>query len=517
MSHDLIYANAKQQIFIYQTHSVKFFHAGRGAGKSHSISWSIMEKVNQLPRSTGMLTCKTLTQLQNKTLPVIKSSWIKMGMVEGEHFVCFKRRPDQFVAPYREPEEFKNVVWFANGTCFEIVASTQYDSARGGSYDWIEGDEIGFFPEAFYDDVILPSNRGNTDKFFTTLMEFSKSTGREVKYLRTIHNNIRPTRLIPHPLHHQVSLYTSPPRKSEHMWIYKFKKLAEDYPTEFFWLEAAATDNIEAFGRKNFEMIKKQMNKRSFQAEMLGKRLMEAENLFYFAYSDTIHTFNPNSAYKSHNGQVFKDVTSPTLDPNKALHLSFDFSGWFNCVLIGQHSQAKGYTEEFIHDSMFTKVEGSVDQLIDNFCDRYQHHYNKFAMVYGEPRGHDKTPQGVTLYASISKKFISRGWKVEILTPRNKRTESHHERHRIMNEIFLETNLNLPKIRFNIIACANPIQAIKYTEINHESSKIKYNERKRDFPQEHAPHFTDALDYYIFQKYATRISSVKSQLEYKIV
>ena len=516
MAQDLIYANAKQQIFLYQTHPVKFFHAGRGTGKSHSIAWSILEKANQLPRSTGMLTCKTLTQLQNKSLPVIKSVWIKMGMVEGEDFVCFKRRPDHFIAPFREPEQYQNVVWFSNGTCFEIVASTQYDSARGGSYDWIEGDEIGFFPEAFYDDVILPSNRGNTDKFFTTLLEFGQATGREINYLRSIHSNYRPTRLIPHPLHHQVSLYTSPPRKTENMWIYKFKKLAEDSPKDFFWLEASAEDNIEAFGRKNFEMIKKQMNKRSFQAEMLGKRIMEAEKLFYFGYSDTIHSFNPKTAYKTINGTLFKDSTAPTINQYKALYLIFDFSGWFNCMLIAQHNQSTGITEEFIHDSMYVKDE-SVDQLIDNFCDRYKHHEYKFAMIYGEPRGHDKTPQGKTLYESIKTKFTQRGWKCEILTPKNKRTEAHSERHRIMNEIFMETNPIYPRIRFNKIDCANPIQAIKYTEINHDQQKIKYNERKRDFPQEHAPHFTDALDYYIFQKYASRISSVKSSMEYKIV
>jgi hypothetical protein len=516
MSQDLIYANAKQQIFLYQTHPVKFFHGGRGTGKSHSIAWAVLEKVNQLPRSTGMLTCKTLTQVQNKTLPVIKSVWKSMGMVEGEHYVCFKRRPDHFLEPFKEPEEFKNVVWFCNGTCFEIVASTQYDSARGGSYDWIEGDEIGFFPEAFYDDVILPSNRGNTDKFFTTLLEFGQSTGREIKYLRSIHNKYRPTRLIPHPLHHQVSLYTSPPRKTENMWIYKFKKLAEENPSDFFWLEASALDNIEAFGRKNFDMIKKQMNKRSFQAEMLGKRIMEAEKLFYFGYQDNTHSFNPNTGYKNVNGTIFRDISIPTINSHKALHLSFDFSGWFNCMLISQHSQSNGFTDEYFHDSMYLS-EGSVDQLIDNFCHKYRFHEYKYAMVYGEPRGHDKTPQGTTLYEAIKKKFLQHGWKCEILTPKNKRTEAHSERYRIVNEIFMETNNILPRIRFNRITCANPIQAIKFTEVNHEFQKIKYNERKREFPQEHAPHFTDAMDYLIFQKYGARISTVKSSLEYKII
>jgi hypothetical protein len=512
-----LYSNPKQQIFLYHTHPLKFFHAGRGTGKSHGIAWSVLEKVNHLPRSKGMMTCKTITQFLNKTFPIIKSVWQSMGMVEDEHFVAFKKRPEHWPAPFVEPEDYKHIIWFCNGTCAEVVASTQYDSARGGSYDWIEADEIGFFPEEFYDDVILPSNRGNNDKYFISLREFAEATGRELAYLKSMHGS-NVNSIIPHPLHHQVCLYTSPPRKTEHMWIYKFQSLADTDHQNFFWLEANALDNIEAFGRKNFEMIKKQMNKRSFEAEMLGTRLMEAERLFYFAYTDSVHRYQPNKTYVTINEQLFFNADTPIIDSYKALHLSFDFSGWFNCMLIAQPATISQTPYEYLHDSLFTKEEGNIDQLIDKFCDKYRHHNYKFALVYGEPRGHDRTPQGKTLYEAISARLRKHGWDCEIITPKKKKTESHSERHRTMNEILAETNPHYPRIRFNGMTCSNVIQAIKFTEVKDDFQKNKSQEKNRKFPQEHAPHFTDALDYYIFQKHSYRFTKIPTgTLEARVV
>jgi hypothetical protein len=481
-----IYANPKQLLFLYKTHPVKFFHAGRGTGKSHSIGWSIIEKVNELPRSTGMLTCKTLIQLRNKTLPVIKAVWSGFGLVEDKDYVLFKKRPVHFTAPFKEPLS-TDVIFFKNGTCIEIVASTQYDSARGGSYDWIEGDEMGFFPEEFYDDVILPSNRGNEGKFMTSLNNYAARYNRNVDHLAELHK-VRINQTIPHPLHHQVCLYTSPPRKVKYMWIYKFKRLALEYPNDFYWLEANAMDNIDAFGRKNLEMIRKQMNPRSFDAEMMGNRTEEAELLFYHKFDKNKHPFDPNAK------------PCPAIDIMKPLHASFDFSGWFNCAIIGQNEA----NFEYIHDALFVKTESNIDGLIDKICSKYYNHPTKFVLAYGDPRGHDRTPQGITLYQSIKKRFELHGWMVEILCPRHKKTEAHIERHRIQNEILDEKTPGMPIIRINAVTCKDLIAAILLTEVNGDFQKIKTMEKLREFPQEHAPHFTDALDYYIFQKNSWR-------------
>jgi hypothetical protein len=514
MSEIKVYINEKQKEFLMLLHALCCIIAGRGIGKSHMIGFSIAIKVNNLPRSLGILTCKELTQLKAKSIPVIQQAWTSLGWIEGEDYVIFKKRPDDWPVPYREPKS-KNVIYFRNGTALEIVSARQYDAARGGSYDWVEGDEIAFFPEEFMDSIITPSIRGNQGKFLTTARNFCLLNGYPYSQLKKYHD-VKLDDIIKNPFHHQVKLYSSPPQEKEGFWVYKYQDLALNHPDKFNFTTGTAYDNIHAFGKDQIELAKLTMKSRTFDREFGGVKHEKSELNFYWAFDEKIHTFLPSKTYTTVDNALFiSEGYATSINTNTVISISLDFSGWF-CGLI-MFQSTKDY--EIMHDAIYGLQDDDIEALIDAFCVKYESHNNKFVLIYGEPRGHDKShflSKSRTLYDVVSDRFKHHRWKSIVKCPKAKKTENHDVRYDNMNKLLKESSPYLPKLRINKQTCADPITAINYCEVKPDYTKDKSNEKDRDFPQQHAPHFTDMLDYYIFQKYKSKFDTViiDTQIDY---
>jgi len=73
--------------------------------------------------------------------------------------------------------------------------------------------------------------------------------------------------------------------------------------------------------------------------------------------------------------------------------------------------------------------------------------------------------------------------------------------------VFAERTYGLPKIRLHAERCSDVDIAIKRTGITPDFKKDKRNEKDREYAQEHAPHFTDTIDYYIERKHGWKILS----------
>ena len=509
----LVYNNAKQIKFLKDLRPFKFLHGSRGFGKSFVIGPQALIYVNNFPGGRGLLTCKDLKQAKAKSLPIIESSWKKLGMEAGVHYSISRTRPDYFDIPISEPKS-PDVVWFANGCCIEMVGSKQYDSARGGSYDFVLGDEIAFFPESFYDEVVTPSIRGNVWAFMIKMGDFLALNGLTEEHYLKYFKKRELGDVIPNPLHHSVCLFTSPPKKAAGKWIYKFEELANQYPDEFMWMDADVYDNIDAYGREALSRNKKTMKQRVFDLELGGKRSLEAQIRWYFNFSEDVHTYEPHFEYKTINDKLYRDgEIDGLIDGDRALDLTFDFSGWFNGLLLSQYKNRT----EWIFDYMYVKEDSNVDNLVDDFCKKYEDHPNKTCRVFGDRIGHDRTPFGKTLYESIKTRLALNGWACEIKVPRNKKTEEHVVRHKNMNEILAEDNGHLPVIRINKINCKDLIIGLKLVETKPDFKKDKSLENNKDFPQEHAPHGSDMLDYLIHQKHGNKFRGnrrVSGSLEY---
>lgn len=470
-----VYFNTKQLEFLKAKQKTKALIAGRGFGKSTVIGGSQFMKAKFIPRAKNFFASTTYNQILTATLPAIEGKFQDMGLIPDIHYIVGKRPPPNWPRPYSAPRLYKNTLTVFNGYTVQFLSMDRPDLARGGSYDGGEIDEAALLKHESFSKVLLPMIRGNRHKFN-------------------------------HWLHGNLNIYSSIPWKSSGYWILDYEEMAKADPGNYFYLEATAYDNIDVLGVDTIERMRREMHHLEFQIEVMNRRIRKVQDGFYYKFTEDKHVYPAQFLYTD-TDEGITVAGRKDYNPDEMLEATFDFSGWFNCAIILQSRQKyqhERYTENAI-DSAWVKGDEKVDELVDKICQQYRQHRYKRIRIWGEPRGHDKSAHGETLYQKIKKRFESYGWEVEIAV-QPERTNMHAERFKYMNDILDEGMYELPILRFNQETCKDVIIAIETCEMDHEFKKSKAKEKDRDFPQEHAPHFTDALDYYCIQKHGWRVT-----------
>lgn len=463
--------------FIKASQRIKASVWGRGSGKSSLIGVRTRMLMNALPRGKIFFSSSTYAQILTKTMPAIEAMWERFGLKEYAgpddkgHYVIGRKPPKEFVSPYSPPRKYQNVISFFNGFTIEFLSMDRPDLARGGSYDGGDIDEAALVHKEHFAKVLLPSVRGNKMYFNT-------------------------------PMHQQVCFYTSMPWKSSGSWILEYQDKALSDPATYFYQEATALDNIKVLGEDYIDILRKEMSPLEFAVEVMNERLNRIDGQFYNEFNDQLHCYQPTYNYGENERGIILEGLQKDYNSNQVIELSMDFSGWFNGMLCIQPWK----NEDKIFDLFYAKDERKINHMIDDFCDKYSGHELKYVRVWGEPRGHDKQPNSDTLYDQIKARFNGHGWACEIKA-KPIRTTAHAARHYFMNELLSERNSRLPRMRINQHNCKELIIAIQMTAVKPDFTKDKSKEKDRNFPQEHAPHFTDMLDYYFYEKYSSRSRS----------
>lgn len=463
-----LYVNPKQAEFLAAPQKTKMFLGGRGIGKSSLIGMSTRRKASALPRAKNFFASTTYNQILTKTLPAIESIWQDMKMIEGVHYVIGRKPPKHFRTPLSPPRKYQNVITLLNGFCVEMLSMDRSDLARGGSYDGGEIDEMALIDGEDYRKILIPSVRGNRHRFSSHL-------------------------------HQQVCGYTSIPWKPSGYYIYEFEEKAKANPDKYFFLEGNAYDNIAVLGQEGIDRMEEEMTYLEFQIEVLNQRIRKLPNGFYSAFDDKKHLYQVTYSYDD-SDENWRDTKVVPKDMHynsrEALDLTFDFSGWFNCCWVFQERQ----NYEYAINSFFVKGDEKLGELVRNFCNHYEYHQFKFIRLWGEPRGWDRQPLTKPMFESLRDMFTAAGWECEIWAPAG-HAANHADRYQFMDDVLKETRPEMPRLRVNEETCKAPVIAMQSCDIKLDFQKNKEPEKNRDFPQEHAPHFTDALDYYLLAKH----------------
>lgn len=457
---------------------------GRGTGKTTIIGVRNYDRVRLLPRGRGFLGAPTYKSVLNNCLPAMEQIWNMLGLVEYDfktkvgHYVIGRKPPSHFEKPYKPPREFEHIITFYNGLTIDMLSLDRPISSRGPSYDFGDVDEIALIKQEYVEQALIPTIRGNVDIY-----------GHD------------------HPLHHCFGGYTSMPWLSSGQWVLSYEDKAKNKPDQFDYSEANALLNLKMLGPDYIDLMRETLTPEVFDIEIMNQKKLRGEIMFYSKFDDTKHVYTPKLLYiddPSGRGIMFDRYEDWNKD--QILDISFDFGGWFTGALIFQqeHTRVSGVpvTIEKMIDAIHELKDGDIDQLIDKLCEKYKPHKTKVVRVWGEPRGHDATSYGDTLYEKVTKRFQLHRWEVE-LRAFSSPAHSHTARLTYMNEM-LEDRPGYPRLRCNQYTCKSPILAIQFAERTSDMKKDKKKEKNRKEDQSTATHYTDALDYYFMQKYYAR-------------
>lgn len=466
-----MYFNEKQLEFLAAKQPEKLFLGGRGVGKTHVIGAEKYNCLRKFKQGKTFLSSTTYAQILTKTLPEMQSVWLRYGLKEDLHYVIGKRPPSEFLKPFKPVKRYENVLTFGNGYTIEFLSMDRPDLARGGSYDGGDIDEVALVKKEAYTRVILPSVRGNRDKF---------------KHI---------------PEHGQVRMYSSVPWKTSGYWILDYEEMMKQDPDKYFFHEATTLDNIAVLGVEYFERLKRTLPWLEYQIEILNRRIRRVMGGFYHKFNPEIHCRIDTYDYGLNAGGIYvkgdkKDVVSKDF-----IDFTVDLGGRFNCGLaIQTRRNQMNVLKEF-----FVKDNRKLKELVEDFCAHFEDHQNKYVRLFGEPRGNDRQPDGAPLFTRMKQYFEAEDWECEICaTPT---AEDHATRYNLMTVIFEESDPNFPTVRINENKCKNFILVLQTTEVKDDMKKDKAKERDQNFPQEQAPHLGDAFDNYTTQMFPDLINS----------
>jgi hypothetical protein len=445
------------------------------------MHYSMGQRINMLKRGSFFLAAPTFEQLTSMSLKGLEESWGALNWVKDRDYVMFKTPPLGFEKPYAAPEEWKHCIAHRSGGYIQLLSGDRVNTRRGGSFDGGDADEVGWLKATFFEDVISPSLRGN--------IEYFKDN----------------------PLWQVVRLFTSMPRDSDGQWIFEFEEkykleLAEKgFNEEFMWTEGNVYDNIEIWGEKGIEKMRKRMPLLKFEVEALNRRIKKAERPFY-------HKFNPNYHAKPFKMDYYIDKVTgimkkglKDLRRDMPVDVSFDFGGWFTCCTVSQYHEDTN--KELTFHEFFRDGEDMLRPVVQDTCtwlDKQGLRIRK-VNVYGEPRGQDPRADGKKMYVKAIQYFNEMKYEAETFIDEGKKTEEHEFRFEVMNEIFAETNENYPVIEINEDGCPCLCVVLESTGVKNDYHKDKSKERDRDFAQQYAPHLSDTIDYKVMQKHFTAI------------
>lgn len=451
---------------------------GRGTGKSGTIGLGHYNRLIKLPRAKWFLIAPTYKQILNNCLSPMIDLWTNFGLREYDwktrlgHYTIGRTPPPHFEKPYKPPRQYDHVITFWNGYTIEMMSMDRPDLNRGGSFDGGDADELALIKRDHLEKNILPTIRGNKDKYG---------------------NN---------PWHGKFSGYTSMPWKDSGQFVLEYELKAKEDP-RFLYSEATAHCNLYALGPDWIENQKAILTPEVFDIEIMNLRKRKAEGMFYHKFSEAKHTYDPVIKYIDDPGGRGIMVDRYTdHNPEQLIDISWDFGGWFTGALLFQqrHTAAAAHSiTEHMIDSFYVLKGGSAEDLVDNIVSKYSHQGMKYVRLWGEPRGHDPSAHGKTLYEKVRDRFAFHKWLVEICVTNNP-AHSHDRRYVYLNDVMEETK-GYPKLRCNSETCKAPILAIQFAEKDAKGHKDKSKEKDRDFDQRLAPHFTDALDYFFMQKH----------------
>ncbi len=476
-----VYWNAKQLEFLRAIKPYKMFLGGRGSGKTTTEGGEQYRCMVEMPRSRGFLASSTYAQLLNSTLPAVESKWSEMGLLEGEDYVVGVKPPKHFEKCLDEPRRYENVVSFSNGRRLQMMSMDRPDLQRGGTYTDGAADEAALISHEHVTKVLIPSLRGFVREFRT-------------------------------PLRGCFRAYTSIPWKPSGYWSLDYEEKAQSQPGMYHWSEANAYDNIDVLGQDYLTRLEAELPYLEFLVEVMNQRVRKVQDAFYHKFDAERHTYAVRYLYdEGPRGIVANGIADPHYKTDEVLDLSFDFSGYFNCATAWQEGwlhegSAKRRAEYCLHQFFVKTEDGKVGELVDKICAHYIRHKFKAVRLWGEPRGHDpKADTPRTLFQQIQARFVSNGWQVDIRVKPGQ-VKAHKERNYYLNELLSESNRSLPVMRFNDQTCKDAIIAMQVTSVTDDFQKDKRKEKDRAFRQEHAPHFTDTVDYYLSQKHGHRTS-----------
>lgn len=552
---DLVNINRPQQISVLNNPKSEVDIWGRGTGKSFIVGWEFIRQIRKMPRSVSSVTGQTYGQLLTRTLPSTFKFLESLGYVKGKDYVIGTKPPKTFLSPYESIMKYENFISFKNGTGFLLLSQDRTGSSRGPSIDREIVDEALTIDKQKYDQEVSPTNRGNEDYFgfkspkpvrqhhgfrYVSSMPFMQEQKWLLDYgkyyeeeagvqLFSIWNRIVKLQL------ELISAFKdNNPSLFKSIWneVSRLKLQIAPFTSKsgILFTLSNAFDNIENLG---LSYIIREYDKQPlfiFLVEILNWVIDKVEDCYYridsqkHVYYDAsnesfIQSYAESTNYDFSKLQKLDSRFDLDCDPSKPLEIVPDWGAHICLLSVGQERNYNFATKvvepvDCVINEFFTKPSDSnnvvIDDVVDKFCNYYQHHAKKHIVYYRDRYGDSRMPNSKNS-KPYNEQAIDRlklkCWSVESKVHKGQEPPQH-EKYLLWSNILQGTSAAFPKVIFNGKNCRYTLTSMNNTKVIEKDGRFekdKSSERKKSVLPEEATHFSDAVDKRIWTKYGSRL------------
>jgi hypothetical protein len=465
---------------------------GRGTGKSFILGYIMLRMVQQMPKASFAFVGPSYQQILSKMLPSTKKALELINIFEDIDYVVGKNGERfGFEKPMYKPDKWENTMHWSNGAVFQFVSIDQPSSGRGLNSFGEVGDEAALFDyEKLYYNVKL-TNRAKEEKFKNKSLFGCR-----------------------------IYASSTPLTKKGKWFIDKEKECAlpENRKTHVF-IKASAEINRHNLRAEYWDEAKKEApSDIRYRAEYLNERPKEILDGFYPQFKTEKHCYTKyNNDYllsltENYTDKSFNCLQDADVEPTVPLRLSIDWG-----IFLGSVTAQKFQKEFRTINNHWVKGERDEEDLINNWCDYYEAHQNKFVYLY---YGHDgnatlRKNTRETYGDKIANHLRKRGWIVYDQS-KGKPPARHNTKYILLNTLLKQNVSRYPKLTFNEPNNQDLIISIERSEAKEGTNgieKVKKDERNSSMKQEHTTHLSDAWDIMVYEEYKDVITSTNDSLD----
>ncbi len=507
----------------------------RGTGKSYVLAFIMQILAHKMPRSVNGFVGRTFNQLLTRILPGIFAALEDFGYYENVHYVIGKRPPEEWLKPIQKQVKYEFTITWYTGATWVLISQEREGSARGLNLDSVMADEGITLHRERFEAEAKAANRGNLTRFghlpyhHNVTVTSSKPIGTQGRWLldygkyyenqfnyKVLSLAFKAAMLILEVL--KASSADKPKAWQELVAVLKQIKWYKSKENTYY-SEAFSLDNIENLG---WAYLQNNFNDNTdglayFLVEYLNVTIGTISDKFYADFDEEKHGYFADRneldlmSYKF-KGDEKKDCSTDTdVSFTEPLDIAMDYNYTICPIVTGQE-----FSKEYrilSSDHVKFPQTNRIETVIDNWHNYYSpmqtrrvnYYFNHTAV--GLSAGKDTSHSDDVILA-----LRSRGWNVNPIY--TGQAPNHDPLFRFWGALLSGKNKELPLFRINrennksLIISLNSAPA-KQGRKGVEKDKSSEDPRKK-LPQEHATHYSEALDMLMYPKFAKNLKAVGS-------
>jgi hypothetical protein len=508
---------------------------GRATGKSEGpMAMFTRHNVLSMPRSNGFLLGTTYEQLLTRTLPPLIAGLEKLGFYQDVHFSIRKFLPDRTLhKAYRYPQKADNYIHFFNGSGIYLVSQDRPGTINGVRTQWGAGDEARLLDYTRVQEEVMPTMAGHADLFghlssylsllycsdmprtskARWLLDFEKEMDpKTIEAILIL--NIQVIKLQENLLNASASQVPKLRRQ--------IRELEQDINdlrkgTTYFSL-ASTLDNIHTLGMDVIKNLVRILTDIEFSISVLNERILKVERNFYHMLNEQLHGYDMvNYDYVDgldidYSNPPAKDCRwDADINLSQPLDIAMDYNNSINSIVTGQYYE----NELRFLSSQFVLHPQLLSDAVQQWHNYYCHHPVRVVNYYYDHTAKEKRANSNEGFCDqVTDQLEKLGWTVMRIDLGH--TPAHKYRYELWGKLFTGRDPRLPRFRYNRTNCAAwqiSCEQCSILQQHEETKKDKRPEKDPSFPQEEAPHLSDAGDTLMWGRIRDKVGRQTSFIE----